>query len=195
MVAVRSVLVSALDGDHVLSARYGEPAGGVSGRAVIAAPHPQYGGEMSSPVVRALEEALRGCGFATLAFDYRGAGESTGTQRGALEDAVADLTSVARSELAQPLSLLAGYSFGACAALHAAEGLGVQELLLVAPALGFLDTGLLESFPGRMRIVAAQREVARRAPDATLEVLPDVDHFFLGSALEALRDALGRVLG
>ncbi|MDD9940515.1 MAG: alpha/beta fold hydrolase [Myxococcales bacterium] len=209
MNSTRTVRVAGRDTDrnteYVLDVRYSEPiAGGTPDKAVIAAPHPQYGGEMSNPVVRALEEALRNHGLSTLAFDYRGVGGSTGKQRGSLHEGCQDLVCVGQHELARPLSLLAGYSFGACAALGAAGTLEVSSLLLVAPPLALLEPAQLAGFAGRLRVIVGEHDeyagapalkaLVDRVPGAQLLVLPDTDHFFTGSQLERLRDALPRAL-
>ena len=209
MRSTRTIRVPGRDTDrnseYVLDVRYSEPnTGGARDKAVIAAPHPQYGGEMSNPVVRALEEALQREGWSTLAFDYRGVGASTGTQRGSLHEGCQDLVRVGQHELARPLSLLAGYSFGACAAVGAAGILKVSSLLLVAPPLSLLDPTQLADFEGRLRVIvgehdeyagaAALKALVDRVPGGQLHVLPDTDHFFTGSQRERLRDALPRAL-
>ena len=49
-----------------------------SGGAVIAAPHPLYGGSMESPVVGAMDFACEKAGIGGLRFDWRGVGASAG---------------------------------------------------------------------------------------------------------------------
>jgi hypothetical protein len=52
--------------------------------AVVAPPHPLYGGELSNPVVGALVAGLNSVGIAGLAFNYRGVGGSDGQVNGDL---------------------------------------------------------------------------------------------------------------
>lgn len=155
---------------------------------------------MSNPVVGVVESTLQRKGWVTVAFDYRGVGLSTGQQHGARDDGVADLISVGRHPDTAPLACLCGYSFGASCALHAATDLGVTRLLLIAPAITFLEPQRLGSFPGRLDIVTGEhdeyapppalRAAIEGAPNAQVQVLPGGDHFFMGSQLEALRRAL-----
>ena len=63
---------------------------GRRGAAVIAPPHPLYGGRLDNPVVIALADGLRAAGLATLCFNFRGVGGSSGHASGAAADADAD---------------------------------------------------------------------------------------------------------
>ncbi len=45
---------------------------------VLCHPHPQYGGNLHDAVVETLDGAARRHGFATLKFNFRGVGDSTG---------------------------------------------------------------------------------------------------------------------
>lgn len=86
-----------------------------SATAVICHPHPLYGGNMYNNVVGAVFHALPNAGVATLRFNFRGVGGSTGThgdgvgERDDIEAAVAELS---HQYPDLPL-LLCGYSFGA----------------------------------------------------------------------------------
>jgi alpha/beta superfamily hydrolase len=179
-----------------------------AGLALIAPPHPMYGGSIDNPVVRALEAAFQAEQFATLAFNFRGTGDSDGEQHGDLDEALADLVSAARADLGlaerPPLSVLSGYSFGSCVALRAAPLLGISRVVLVAPPLALLDVAWLRAFTGRLDVVvgdddeyapeAALRETLAVAGAFRLEVLDEVDHFFSGSQLLRLRAALPALL-
>ena len=46
---------------------------------VIAHPHPLYGGDLDNPVVVRIAEVCRAEGLATVRFNFRGVGHSTGT--------------------------------------------------------------------------------------------------------------------
>lgn len=103
--------------------------------AVIAHPHPLFGGTMDNKVVTTIAKVFADGGMATYRFNFRGVGESGGTHdegRGEAEDFVR----VAQHALATsgPLPLyLAGFSFGGAVATRASESLEFHQLVLVAP--------------------------------------------------------------
>jgi alpha/beta superfamily hydrolase len=85
---------------------------------------------------------------------------------------------------------LAGYSFGAMAALNATHG-KVRALMLVSPPLQWIDKGRLSAFDGSVLMVTGDGDhicpVAEfRALSASLtgaveaEVVPGADHFWWG---------------
>ena len=117
-----------------------------SGGAVIAPPHPLYGGSMDSPVVAELAHACRGADLASLRFNWRGVGASGGEPTGdldaAAEDYAAGLAFLAESVDA-PL-VACGYSFGALAAARCSAGRTIPEVARVRrllPRDGLAGTG------------------------------------------------------
>lgn len=89
------------------------PADGVAPRgvAVIAHPHPLFGGTMDNKVVQTLARAFVQCGWAALRFNFRGVGATEGVHdegRGEAEDFLAVVRQYAPDG---PLAL-AGFSFG-----------------------------------------------------------------------------------
>src|SRR4029453_13079168 len=81
------------------------------GTAVIAHPHPLFGGTMENKVVQTLARAFVLAGWTALRFNFRGVGATEGQHdegRGELEDMLAV---VAAEAPAGPLAL-AGFSFG-----------------------------------------------------------------------------------
>jgi len=188
--APRTVEIPLPDGSGALEGRLHEIEDAV-GAAVIAAPHPLYGGSLDVPVVTELARACTASGCSTLRFNWRGVGASFGAPSGDPADADADY----RAALAclevdgrRPL-LAAGYSFGAAAALRCSspDG-GTTALVLVAPPPGLMDEERLRAFAGPALLVAgSQDELAPPAalvgwvaamPDAELSVVEGADHFF-----------------
>ncbi len=81
------------------------------GVAVIAHPHPLFGGTMDNKVVQTLARAFVQCGWQTLRFNFRGVGATDGVHdagRGETEDFLA----VVQQCAAQGPLALAGFSFG-----------------------------------------------------------------------------------
>jgi hypothetical protein len=89
--------------------------------AVLAHPHPLYGGNMDNLVVRRVAERLRRAGAAVvLRFNFRGVGASAGRHdqgRGEAGDLAAAANALAAEYPSLPL-WLAGYSFGAALVLQ-----------------------------------------------------------------------------
>lgn len=197
----RTLRVAASGSAHALETRIALPADSAA-NALIAPPHPSYGGSIDNPVVEALEQACWAQRLGTLALNFRGVGASGGEQRGDLVEAEQDFLAVARAPEAQPLALLAGYSFGAVVALRAAAALRPERLLLIAPALTLLEPALLRDYTGRLAVALgsedayAPHEALRRLLPAAaqFELLAGVDHFFSGAGLAQLRATLPRLL-
>ncbi|HWP99559.1 MAG TPA: CocE/NonD family hydrolase [Vicinamibacterales bacterium] len=103
---------------------------------VVCHPHPQYGGDMRNNVVMTVCAALTAGGFAALRFNFRGVGRSGGAfdgGRGEGLDAAAAVSHLAALPTIDATRMgLAGYSFGALAALAAADA-RLRALALIAP--------------------------------------------------------------
>jgi alpha/beta superfamily hydrolase len=92
---------------------------GATHAALVAHPHPLYGGTMHNKVVFSAMKALNNLGLPALRFNFRGAGLSEGTHdhgRGETEDVRAALDWLNR-EFHLPI-IFAGFSFGAAAGLR-----------------------------------------------------------------------------
>ena len=177
-------------------AEYAQPAG----VALICHPHPQFGGSMTNKVVHSLARSALSAGLASLRFNYRGVGGS----QGAYADGIGE-TEDARALLAwlkgqQPglRIVLAGFSFGAAVALRLSAQEKAEQLVTIAPPLGYFDE---ESLPVPLcpwlvvhgdadEVVdyaetKSQIEAAGLSPEQ--HVLAGAGHFFHGR-LHELRD-------
>jgi hypothetical protein len=117
-----------------LSCAIATPGGAVYGTAVVCHPHPQHGGTMDNKVVATLARAFVQCGWRAVRFNFRGIGDSAGAWddgRGEIDDALAVVAAL--RDPTQPLAL-AGFSFGAYVASHAAAVLHPAQLVLIGPA-------------------------------------------------------------
>ena len=91
--------------------------------ALVAHPHPLFGGTMHNKVVYNAMKAFSHFGLPVLRFNFRGTGRSEGTHdhgRGEIEDIRAGLDYLTR-EFAKPI-LFAGFSFGSYTGLRATCG-------------------------------------------------------------------------
>jgi len=103
--------------------------------AVIAHPHPLYGGTMDNKVVTTLARAFAEAGAATLRFNFRGVGATEGIHdegRGEADDMVRVAGHARELHPGLPL-VLAGFSFGGAVAVRASGRLDFAQLVLVAP--------------------------------------------------------------
>ncbi len=124
----------------LLDARTAIPDG-AEAAIVFCHPHPQYGGDMDNPVVTTVLREFANAGWATLRFNFRGVGASTGSfgdMVGERADAAA-VTAALAARCPRARMVLGGYSFGAAIALELGLGLdGVAAVLAVAPPFGML---------------------------------------------------------
>jgi alpha/beta superfamily hydrolase len=194
-----TIAASALEGD--LEGIFVAGTVPETGGAVIAPPHPLYGGSMESPVVSELAYACARVGLASLRFNWRGVGASAGGTSGepkaADEDYAAALAHQAETVAGDLVAC--GYSFGACSAVRsAAASARVRRLLLVSPPPTLLDTEALRAFGGPVLVTVGEADelasprtlsdLVDGNPGARLEVIPETDHFFLTGLAE-----LGRI--
>jgi uncharacterized protein len=105
------------------------------GVAVVAHPHPLFGGTMDNKVITTLAKALVDAGLATFRFNFRGVGASDGSHdegRGECDDMLRVIGYAREGRAAAPL-YLAGFSFGGAIATRASAQADFTQLVLVAP--------------------------------------------------------------
>jgi uncharacterized protein len=177
--------------------------------AVVCHPHPLYGGSMYNNVVEAALEAMWRLDWATLRFNFRGVGQSEGEHSGGngeADDAAAAVDFLARElAVSSQKIVLAGYSFGAMAALNAAPRLAdLGALMLIALPLRMTEAGALQQFKAPIILAAgdydnycpaSQLQALHQALGSRvqLKIIRGADHFFGGNEAE-LADALEGML-
>ena len=109
-----------------IEARRDLPAGTPCGIAVIAHPHPLFGGTLDNKVVQTLARAFVQCGWGAVRFNFRGVGASAG-EHDAGQGEREDLLAVVRQVAPQGPLALAGFSFGAFVTSHALAALWSQR--------------------------------------------------------------------
>jgi len=164
---------------------------------VICHPHPLYGGDMDNPLVLEVRDACQRAGLATLRFNFRGTGRSTGRHDGGAgecDDVRAGLSILADRLSAPRTVALAGYSFGAAvASAVAAAGERLNGLALVAPPLAVAAYRPAQPIPnvdGPVLVVAGDADehcpvrdldtLRARWPKADVRIIHGADHFFSG---------------
>jgi len=179
------------------------PVANPKGGFVVCHPHPLYGGDMDNPVIIRAAEVAQAAGYATLRFNFRGAGASEGVHdkgRGEQEDVRAAMAALATHLPAGIRVGVMGYSFGAAMAARATRpSVPEAPLGLIAPPLGMYDFDFLQTSPGRLLLVAGTADaycpveaLHRLAAITSAEerIVEGADHFFFGK-LYPLGEAIG----
>ena len=199
----RLVLEGAAGRIEALSDR---PAHEPVGTAVIAHPHPLFGGTMDNKVVQTLARAFVQCGWRALRFNFRGVGASEGEHdegRGETDDLLRVIEQVAPQG---PLSV-AGFSFGSFVASRALAGLWpareIERLVFVGTAASrFAVATIPAQLHARLLIVHGEQDDTvplssvldwARPQSLPVTVFPGGGHFFHGQ-LPLLKDVVARHL-
>lgn len=167
------------------------PATGEHG-VLICHPHPLMGGSMHNNVVETVQKVFSAHGYATLRFNFRGVGSSSGTYdegRGEKQDIVSGCDFLKSHGVTQ--IVLAGYSFGAWVAcrLLADGGLYNSNIILISPPDKYFDFDWSYETPAVKLIVCGDSDMFCD-PDALRKkalqlgaefvMLGGTDHFYSG---------------
>ena len=164
------------------------------GTAVIAHPHPQFGGTMTNKVVQTIARACVQCGWRAVRFNFRGVGASGGHYdegRGEVDDMLAVVAQTAPAD--QPL-LLAGFSFGGFIAARAIDTLHPQRAIAGAVLVGTAASRFVvppvpaELHPQTLVVHGEQDDTVplasvmdwARPQSLPVTVVPGGEHFFHG---------------
>jgi alpha/beta superfamily hydrolase len=164
------------------------------GGVICCHPHPQYGGDMTHPVMTTVLEAAFQEGFSTLRFNFRGVGESEGSYGegiGERQDVKAAANYFdSRLKGKPPLLVLVGYSFGAWTGFPVAvEDERFEGMVAIAPPLEIYDFGYLKGCKKKKLFIAGDRDsfcplsllegwYQQIEEPKSLAVIPGADHFF-----------------
>lgn len=160
-----------------------EPDGGATrGVALVAHPHPLFGGSLDNKVAQTLARAFVELGYAAWRPNFRGVGQTDGTHdegRGELEDVLAVLKHAGARRPA-----LGGFSFGAAIIAQAAQRIEPERLVLVGLAVNRLpvpkvaaDTLVIHG-EDDTTVPLVDVFAWARPQDLPVVVIPGADHFF-----------------
>lgn len=183
----------------------------VKGLALVAHPHPLFGGANTNKIAHTLARTFRDLGYAALRPNFRGVGHSAGMHDHGMAE-TEDLLSViawAQSRWGILPLALGGFSFGAFVqtrvARRLAEGVTpVQRLVLVGTATGQVTGArsyVTEAVPADTLVIHGEQDETvalanvldwARPQDLPVVVVPGADHFFHGK-LHLIRDLMLRL--
>lgn len=183
-----------------------DPGQSLRGVAVVAHPHPLFGGTMTNKVVQTVARACVLAGWQAVRFNFRGVGASQGEHdagRGELDDMLAV---VAQAAPQGPL-VLAGFSFGAFVTSHAVARLAAERdiarvVLVGTAASRFAVAPIPPDLHARTLVVHGEVDDTvplvsvmdwARPQHLPVTVVPGVEHFFHGQ-LPLLRQLVLRHL-
>ncbi len=161
------------------------------GLALVAHPHPLYGGTMDNKVTQTLARAFVAVGHVAVRMNFRGVGKSQGTHddgRGETDDMAALLRHMRQSYPLQALAL-AGFSFGTYVQAQLqqrliAQGEAAARLVLIGAAAGKWP---MPPVPANTILVHGEQDETipltavldwLRPQDIAVSVIPGADHFF-----------------
>jgi alpha/beta superfamily hydrolase len=162
------------------------------GVALIAHPHPLFGGTFDNKVVQTLAKTFVELGYVALRPNFRGVGASAGRHdegRGESED-MAALWGYAREHFSAAPPVLAGFSFGAYVQTEVARRIVPVRMVLVGVATGFVTGGrsyTAAQVPADTIVIHGEIDETvplanvldwARPQELPVVVVPGADHFF-----------------
>lgn len=182
------------------------PSGDARGVAVIAHPHPLFGGTLSNKVVQTVARACVATGWTAVRFNFRGVGQSGGAYdegHGERDDMLA----VVQAQSGKGALVLAGFSFGAFVTSHAVQRLVAERelarvVLVGTAASRFAVAPIAPELHSRTLVIHGEVDDTvplsaamdwARPQSLPVTVIPGGGHFFHGQ-LPLLRDLVARHL-
>jgi alpha/beta superfamily hydrolase len=162
------------------------PEVALRGVALVAHPHPLYGGTLDNKVVQTLAKTFVELGYVSLRPNFRGVGESEGVHdegKGETEDLLR-VAEYAKENFGPLPLVLAGFSFGAAVQTQVAQRTNPLRVVLVGVAVGRFPS---EAVPGDSIVIHGERDETvtlakvldwARPQELPVVVVPGADHFF-----------------
>lgn len=167
------------------------PESAPRGIALVAHPHPLFGGSMDNKVAQTLARAFIALGYATARMNFRGVGKSEGEHdagRGETDDMALLLEHMQKEYPGLPIAL-GGFSFGTFVQAQlqqrlTAQGQAAERLVLVGTAAGKWP---MPNVPANTILIHGELDDTiplsavldwARPQDLPVLVIPGADHFF-----------------
>ncbi len=158
------------------------------GLALVAHPHPLFGGTLDNKVVQTLAKTMVELGYIAARPNFRGVGQSAGSHdegRGETDDLLAVALALrSRFDLDDKALVLAGFSFGSLVLSRVAQRIKVDRMVFVGTAV---TRGQVEAIAGDSIVIHGEKDdvvplerVLRWAEPLELPVvvIAGADHFF-----------------
>ena len=170
-----------------------EPDDASRGLAIVAHPHPLFGGTMDNKVVQTLARAFVQCGWSVVRFNFRGVGASAGAHDAGAGEA-RDFVRVVTQVAPQGALAIAGFSFGSFVASHALAALQSQRdihkvVFVGTAAQRFTVAPIAEALQDKTLVVHGEQDDTvslasvmdwARPQSLPVTVVPGGGHFFHG---------------
>ncbi len=156
------------------------------GVALIAHPHPLFGGTLDNKVVQTLARSFVELGYAAVRPNFRGVGATEGVHdegRGELADMAAVLA-WSQAQFGDVPPVLAGFSFGSFVQTHLAQRVAPERMVLVGVAVKRFDA---RPVPANTLVIHGEVDETvpladvldwARPQELAVVVVPGADHFF-----------------
>jgi alpha/beta superfamily hydrolase len=162
------------------------------GIALIAHPHPLFGGSLDNKVAQTLARVFTELGYIAVRPNFRGVGASGGEHdhgNGEADDMVL-VAEQARGRFGDLPLALAGFSFGAFVQTHVAKRVTPERMVLIGLAAGLVAAGrsyALDTVPADTILIHGEKDETvplvnvldwAQPQDLPVVVIPGADHFF-----------------
>jgi alpha/beta superfamily hydrolase len=167
------------------------PEGAIRGAALVAHPHPLFGGTLDNKVAQTLARSFVDLGYEAWRPNFRGVGETEGKHdegKGEVDD-----LQVVFEKLKPQSVVLAGFSFGAAMQAKLAQRVTCERIVLVGVAVVNIK---VPPVPAGTLVIHGELDTTiplaavldwARPQNLKVAVVPGADHFFHRKLLE-LRD-------